>query len=129
MPMYGMEQARPFMGATRRADIGGAQDPAMDWGTLFGGIMRGLATAGSQPRPPGNGPSETASRPQSHNPNAGDGGSSSSVRTGTTQVGPLNFSWGVGSMHASGTTGRRTEVPQSASNMPYGHAPPMGLNE
>lgn len=80
---------RLFAGAARDRTANPSGDQGMDLGSLVGGILRGLATAGSQPRPAAQ-PSGSTTTPLQ-----GDSTSSSNFRTGTSQVDPLNVSWGI----------------------------------
>jgi hypothetical protein len=130
----------PFAGAERRSDFG-ANDPAgsgVDLGTLLGGILRGLATAGSQPRSTGRDASDTAGNQDSSTTGAGGsrgtGNTNRTFRTGTNQVGPMTFTWGTESYQTttttrsdSGTTTTNTHT--STSDNPFAGRSPMGLNE
>jgi hypothetical protein len=130
MQLFGMEPARPFMGAAGRSD--GNASPAsgsgMDFGTLMGGILRGLATAGSQPRTPAADTSDSSSRD--------NGGSNSgsnpngTFRSGSSHVGPVHFSWSTGSFQSTQPGSTSTNASSTTANQaPFTSASPMGLNE
>lgn len=117
----------------------GAQGPVLDIGQLMAGIVRGLAAAGqdthrggqeSLPARPASAPSTGderfdplgaagARQGQEQAQAAGSGGSNGGFRTGTTRIGPVNVSWGIGSHTAQG--GSRS--PQA------GQHPAMGLGD
>ncbi|UZJ57393.1 hypothetical protein CBS101457_006713 [Exobasidium rhododendri] len=124
-----MDPLQAFAGAARRSDVDGSSPvgQGLDIGTLMGGILRGLATAGSQTRPAGNDRDSTnvaSGRPTTNNVNDGN------VRTGVNQVGPVTFSWGMGSYQATNNASyATTNARSSTSDSPFAERSPMGLNE
>lgn len=143
--MPGPERLFSGAAATRDQLNNPGGDQAMDLGSLVGGILRGLATAGSQPRPAGyqppssqpGGSTATPSQVESNsNENSNNNGSSSNssssnnFRTGTSQVGPLNVSWGI-----QQTTFRNQQGGTTTSNMQgfnpdsFSRIQPLGLSD
>jgi hypothetical protein len=125
------ELPRPFAGAAGgpiNQDQGTFAQPGMDLGTVVGSILRNLASAGSQPRP------TEYTQPERNRSESNRGNGDSNIRTGTTQAGPISFTWGTSSFQTTTTTtnasGSTRTSTRSQTDSPFGNgAAPLGLNE
>lgn len=128
--IFGRPSAEADESSTAQTDS--TPNAPMDFGSLVGGLLRGLATAGSQPRTerasPSPGPNtDHSSRSQAQSSdNSNPAGPN--FRSGTSQFGGVNFTWGMGSYNHTTQNGEGSSA--TNTDIPFGNRqPPIGLNE